>query len=119
MVDSDQSTPKEIFKVIPGIKTTKVFQNYYLEEIENEIQGRAKKEEIHKIEQVKVLHKVARATGRINLSSCQAHEEIVEVKAKKEQIDSTVAQWTDGLKAIDVAVIENAEIHHITPEEQS
>ena len=81
---SVESTPKEIFKIIPGIKTTKVFQNYYGDEIETDMQGRAKMEQRHRIEQVKVLHKVARATGRINLSSCQAHEEIIEVKAKVE-----------------------------------
>ena len=84
-VGSLESTPKEIFKIIPGIVTTKVYQNYYVDDIETDIQGRAKKEERHKIEQVKVLHKVARATGRINLSSCQADEEIIEVQAKKEQ----------------------------------
>ena len=28
-----------------------------------------------------------------------------------------MAQWNDGLKAIDEAVIENAESHKITPEE--
>ena len=50
-VDSNQSgTPKEIFKVIPGIKTTKVFQNYYVDEIESDMQGRASKEQKHRIE---------------------------------------------------------------------
>ena len=39
------------------------------------------------------------------------------MKEKKRQIDKTVAQWTDGLKAIDEAVIENAETHHIVPDE--
>ena len=62
-----------------------------MEEVESDIQFRAFKEQRHNIEKVKVLHKVARATGRINLSTCQAHEEMIEVENEKKQVGNTVA----------------------------
>ena len=37
---SVETTPKEIFKIIPGIKTTKVFRNYYGDDMETDMQGR-------------------------------------------------------------------------------
>ena len=36
---------------------------------------------------------------------------------EKQKIEKTVGQWTDGIKAIDSAVVMSAEIHHIKPDE--